>query len=190
MPLLKYTMFINSLLVQLKESGYRCKIYQMPSTLVGYADDLAAGCINERKLNNVMKIVYQHGCTWRCEFNAKKSVVLVNGKNTSEHISNKQARVFHLGAAKVEERQRYDHVSIRAPIAEDDVLGIKERLLKARKTLNAATGLGIRKNGLTMSTCNVIFWSLVITTALFGSEIWILSDKSILIVRNFSILCL
>ena len=185
MSLLKYTIFINSLPVQLKESGYCCKIYQMPSILVGYADDLAAGCINERKLNNVMKIVYQHGCTWRYEFNAKKSVVLVNGKNTSEQRSNKQARVFHLGAAKVEERQRYDHVSIGAAISEDDVSGIKERLSKACKTLNAVTGLIIRKNGLTISTCNVIFSLLVITTALFGSEIWILSDKSISLLETF-----
>ena len=51
MSLLNYTVFINSLLVQLKTSGYWCKIYRLPIAPVGYADDLASGCINEFKLN-------------------------------------------------------------------------------------------------------------------------------------------
>ena len=77
MSLLKYTVYINSLLVHIKESGLCCKIYRLPSAPVGYADDLAAGCINEYRLNQVMRIVYRHGCTWRYEFNARKSGVLV-----------------------------------------------------------------------------------------------------------------
>ena len=65
---------------------------------------------------------------------------------------------FSLGDAKVLERLQYDHVGIRASVDINDITGIEERLAKARKTLNAATGLGIRRNGLTISTCNVIFW--------------------------------
>ena len=63
MSLLKYTVFINFLLVQLKSSGHSCKIYHLPSAPVGYADDLASGSVNEYKLNQVMRIVYRHGCT-------------------------------------------------------------------------------------------------------------------------------
>ena len=48
MSLIKYTVFINSLLVQLKMSGFCCKIYTTPSTPVRYADDLATGCYNAR----------------------------------------------------------------------------------------------------------------------------------------------
>ena len=58
MSLLKYTVLINSLLIQLKNSGNCCRIYQTPSTPVGYADDLATGCSSERKLNNIRDIVY------------------------------------------------------------------------------------------------------------------------------------
>ena len=63
MSLIKYTVFINSLLVYLKNSGFCCKLYDTPSTPVGYADDLATGCPNNRKLERVMETVYQHGCT-------------------------------------------------------------------------------------------------------------------------------
>ena len=46
MSLLKYTVFINLLLFQLKSSGHCCKIYHLPSAPVGYADDLASGSVN------------------------------------------------------------------------------------------------------------------------------------------------
>ena len=54
MSLLKNMVFINSLLIQLRDSGHCCKISQVPSTPVGYADDLVSGCINESKLRQVM----------------------------------------------------------------------------------------------------------------------------------------
>ena len=185
MSLIKYTVFINSLLVYLKNSGHCCKLYNTPSTPVGYADDLATGCINNRKLDRVMEVVYQHGCTWRYEFNAKKSGVLVYGESRTEHIRNARNRAFRLGPAKVNERENYDHVGIRAIISDDDISGIEERLSKARRTFNAVASIGIRSNGLTMATCNIIFWTIVVPTALSGSEIWILNAKSISIIESF-----
>ena len=113
MSLLNYTLFINSLLVQLKLSGLCCKIYRTPSTPVGYADDLARGCINVNRLNQVMDIVYQHRCTWRYEFNAWTSGVLVFGDNTLNNRGKDQMREFQLGVAKVKERLSYDHVGVR-----------------------------------------------------------------------------
>ena len=62
-----------------------------------------------------------------------------------------------------------------------------ERLSKARKTLNAATGLGIRKSGLTMATCNIIFWSLVVHSATYGSEIWHLNGNSLSLLESFQL---
>ena len=112
LSLLKYTLFINSLLIQLKNSGYCCKIYHEPSTPVGYAYDLASGSINVTKLNQVMRIVYQHGCTWRYEFNARKSGVLVYEGERPINQQNVRMDEFRLGEAKVLERLEYDHVGI------------------------------------------------------------------------------
>ena len=134
-----------------------------------------------------MDIVYRHGCTLRYEFNAKKSGVLVYGEDRKEHKHNVQHRAFRLGPAKVSERENYDHVGIRAIISDDDVSGIEERLSKARRTFNAVSGIGIRSNGLTMATCNVIFWTIVVPAALYGSEIWIMNAKAIAIIEAFQI---
>ena len=154
---------------------------------MGYADDLASGCINANRLNQVMDIVYQHGCTWRYEFNARKSGVLVFDEDTVNNRSKYQMREFKLGNLKVKERLNYDHVGIWTSVLLDDVSGVAERVAKARTTFNAATGLGIRRNGLTIATCNIIFWSLAVPTALYGCEVWRMSNKAINLLETFQL---
>ena len=180
MSLIKYTVFINSLLDLLKESQLCCKLYLTPSAPVAYADDLAATCLNKTKMDRAMDIVYSHGRTWRYDFNAKKSGILVFGENLREHETNSKNRLFLLGPERVCERSTYEHVGINVSIFSPDISGIK-----ARRTFNALTGLGIRKSGLTMATCNIVFWSIVIPVALYGCEVWRMNDDSISELENF-----
>ena len=81
MSLMKYTVFINSLLVELRDAGICCKIYKTPSAHLGYADDVATCCLTKSKIDKAMDIVYNHGCAWHYEFNAKKSGILVYGES-------------------------------------------------------------------------------------------------------------
>ena len=64
-------------------------------------------------------------------------------------------------------------------------LRVTEKIGKGRRALNAASGLGIRINGITMKTCNLIFWTIVMPIITFGSEIWMISDKDIDSLQNF-----
>ena len=64
-------------------------------------------------------------------------------------------------------------------------MGIEERLSKARRTFNAVAGVGIRSDGLTMGTCSVILWTVVVPAALYGSEAWILNAKSLAAIESF-----
>ena len=187
LSLLKYTVFINSLLVNLRDSGLCAKIYQTPSTPQGYADDLAAVCLSKRKTDAVMERVYLHGCTWRYDFNARKSGILVYGENRRAHDRNSINRSFRLGPAKVKEMTEYDHVGIRASIYAGSTSGIEERIGKARRALNAVSGIGIRKNGLNIATCNYIFWTIVVPIALYGCELWRMNSDSINILNTFQI---
>ena len=92
-----------------------------------------------------MDIVAALGRTWRYNFNAKKSGILVYGDDKHENNQNSGLRTFRLGDDVVAERNNYDHVGIRATIYEEDVSGLEERISKARRTLNAVSGLGIKK---------------------------------------------
>ena len=103
MSLIKYTTFINSLIVMLQNSSFCCSIRRIPSTPVGYADDLATCSLSERKLKGSVRLVYRHGCLWRYHFNAKKSVILVFGETPATNMFNSERRIFMLGNDRVRE---------------------------------------------------------------------------------------
>ena len=86
-------------------------------------------------------------------------------------------RAFTLGPERVRERVTYEHVGINVSIFSHDTSGVTARLTKVCRTFNALTALGIRKCGLTMPTCNIIFWSIVVPVALYGCEVWHLNDS-------------
>ena len=134
-----------------------------------------------------MDAVYNHGCTWRYDFNARKSGVLVFGENRLTHERNAINRTFELGPARVKEVTEYDHVGVKTSIFPECSTGIEERVGKARRALNAITGLGIRRNGINIATCNCIFWTIIVPIATYGCELWHLNGDSIKILETFQI---
>ena len=146
LSLMKYITFINSLLVERKESNICCKIYKMPSTPVG---------------------------------------ILVYGESVKDHNRNSINRIFKLGPDRVKERSNYDHVGIRNTIFDSDISGISERISKGRRSFNAQSGIGIRKGGVTIFTCNILFWTIVVPTTIYGCELWILDDAVLTLLEDF-----
>ena len=101
-----------------------------------------------------MDILYALGRTWRYDFNAKKSGVLVLGESKLENSRNRLDRSFKLGTESVPEKVEYEHVGVKLSILDDDSTGVEERLSKARRALNPVSGIGIRKNGLNIASCS------------------------------------
>ena len=108
---------------------------------------------------------------------AKKSAVQVYGETRVEHTSNTRRRMFKLGSDKVPEKESYDHVGVKACIFNNDESRALEKNSKGRRILNATTGLGIRRNGLSMSVCNVIVCAIVVPIITFGCKTWVMSDN-------------
>ena len=185
LSLVKYTAFIDSLLVDLANSNLCSAIYRIPSSPVGYADDLAASTTSKNRMDQVMTKVNQHGCDWRYSFNTKKSAVLVFGESARESRIGSTYRMFSLGGIRVKEKLFYDHVGIKTCVKGDTHVRTEEKVTKARKVLNMTTNIGIRKGGLNLKTCNVIYWTIVIPTLLFGCEIWLLKDRDMSILDAF-----
>ena len=185
LSLVKYTAYIDSLITILEESDLCCKIYRIKSSPLGYADDLAASTVSKQRMDRVMSIVYQHGCDWRYSFNASKSAVLVYGDTDKERRIGMKDRMFSLGGKRVQEKMYYDHVGVKACVKGDTHVRTEEKISKARKVLNMSTNVGIRKGGLNLSTCNLIFWTLVIPTLMFGCEIWLIKQKDIDLLNAF-----
>ena len=181
----KYIAFINPLVDKLELSDLCCKVGTIRASPVSYADDLATACISKRKLDCVLEIVYEYSRKWRFDFNAGKSAIMVYGENSRENARNASNRVFKLGQGRIKERDEYDHVGVKACLNLEGNSRVDEKISKGRRTLNATAGLGIRRNGLNMATCNLIFWVIVMPIITFGSEIWQLTDGDIAKLQAF-----
>ena len=83
------------------------------------------------------------------------------------------------------EKPSYEHVGVTSCLFEEDMSGVEDRLSKARRALNAISGLGKRRNGLSVATCCLIFWVIVAPIALYGSELLVLNNKSMKLFEDF-----
>ena len=185
LSLVKYTAFINSLISSLETSGVCSSIYRIQTSPVGYADDIAASTKSKRRMDLVMDRVFSHSCLWRYTFNADKSAVLVFGESKRDRRIGSANRVFSLGPERVKERLYYDHVGVKTCVQGDTHVRTEEKVAKARKVLNMASTLGIKKGGLSLSACNLIFWMVVMPTLCFGCEIWVIKKKDVKILKAF-----
>ena len=132
-----------------------------------------------------MSTVSKHGNDWRYAFNAGKSAVLVFGESKAESKIGSCNRVFKLGGRRVKDRLYYDHIGIKICVDGDTHVRTEEKVSKARKVLNMSTNMGVRKGGLNLKTCMVIFWSVVIPTLLFGCEAWFIKYRDMELLRSF-----
>ena len=100
---------------------------------------------------------------------------------------NSERRDFMLGGDRVKERLSYEHVGVTCSLFDGDASGIESRLSKVKRVLNAVSGMGIQRNGLSVATCCMIFLDIVTPIALFGSELWFLDDKACALLEAFQI---
>ena len=128
LSLMKYIAFINSLLEELEASKLCSVIFNIKSSPVGYADDMATCSTSKNKLDKVMCVVHKHGLKWRYAFNASKSAVLVFGESLKDRRIGSNARMFKLGKDRVKERLYYDHVGIKTCVKGDTYVRTEEKV--------------------------------------------------------------
>ena len=110
---------------------------------------------------------------------------MVFGEERKVNTVNKKDRMFRLGPEGIKEKDNYDHVGVKMSIFPDDTSSVEEKISKGKKTLNASSGMGFRKNRLNMGACNIIYWQVVMPTVLFGSEVWVLSERDKELLNSF-----
>ena len=187
LSLIKYTAFIDSLIVTLEQSGACASVYGIHVSPLGYADDIASASISERDIDKVLRLADRHSREWRYEFNAKKSAVSVFGKTTRQYEDDAQHRQYLLGPERVKETKEYDHVGLKSCAGGKYSNRTIEKIKKGRKTLNAASGIGLRRGGLNMRACSFIFWSLIVPIVTFASELWVMGEEDVRLLDDFQI---
>ena len=185
LSLIKYAVFINSLLVSLEKSRLCCVVHGINTTPLGYADDIAAASTSRRKIDGIMDIVYKHSTRWRYRFNAGKSAVLIYGESTNERKNNAIHRQFTLGNEKIKEKLTYDHLGVKCSITGNNDERTNDKISKGRKALGASSGIGVKKGGVSMLACNLVFWSFIIPMVTYGCELWVMTENDINLLDSF-----
>ena len=131
-----------------------------------------------------MSTVFKYGNDWRYAFNVGKSAVLVFG---SPKQSVKLVAVIGC-LSWGEDGSRRDSITITYDydcVDGDTHVMMEEKVSKARRVLNMSTNMEVRKGGLNLKTCTVIFWSVVIPTLLFCCEAWFIKYRDMELSRSF-----
>ena len=73
----------------------------------------------------------------------------------------------------------YDHIGLKSCDCKNCIVRTEDKISKGRRSLNAAPALGIRKGGLTIYSCNIIYWCMIVPIITYGCELWILKQNDI-----------
>ena len=134
-PLL-FSIFINKLAKLINESGIGINIKNKKVAILMYADDIVIITDNPQDLKKGLQIASEFGKKWRCRYNAKKTQVVLFGKNRKIKLE------WSIGSQKIEQVESYKYLGIEI---EDKLKWslFKKRLLeKANRNMRAAMGMG------------------------------------------------
>ena len=80
LSMLLFIIYIDPLLVELKQSNVGAHIADHNITCPAFADDVALLALTEKNLQKLVDIAFIYSNKWRFTFNAKKSYYMVFGK--------------------------------------------------------------------------------------------------------------
>ena len=149
---------------------------------MGYADDMASACPSKANIDKTLNIIDTHAKKWRYSYNAKKSAVMVYGETKREHERGSKFRNFVLNGEKVPEKKEYDHVGVRNCLFQNYMPRTEDRISRG---INAVSSIGVRKKGINMATCSILYWSIIVPIVTYGSELWVMSSGKICELRKF-----
>ena len=185
LSLLKYTAFIDPLIRELEDAEISCHIAVIPTSPVGYADDMATSSTSKHNLDRALTIVTEYSNRWRYSYNAAKSNIMVYGESRREFKIGRKDRMFNICNERVKEAESYDHVGIKNCLFSNYKPRTEERISKGRRAFNAITSVGIKRKGVSMKVCSTLFWSIIAPIVTYGSEIWVLRGDEIESIRKF-----
>ena len=171
LSLIKYLAFINSLITGLEQRGLCSSIYGISVSPLGYADDVASATTSKYNTDKVLKLVYDHSCMWRYRFNPPKSAVLVYGESKRENKNNSKFCTYKLGNDPIKETYSYDYLGLKNNCLRHNKERITKKISKGRRTLNAASGIGLKLGPLTFKACGMVFWAMIVPVVTFACEL-------------------
>ena len=167
-----YLLYVNDLLVELRNSGVGARVGNIYCGSVAQADDLLLLALSARGLQRMMNIAYRYSIKWRSKYNSSKSNVSVYGESVQRNRQQSSIRKWYLGNKEVKENPTVKHVGIILSNNGSFNDAIINACTKGRGTYMSLCGAGVRPSGLNPLTSTKLYKSIVLPRALYGSELW------------------
>ena len=110
---------------------------------------------------------------------------MVYRETKREHDRGSKFRNFPLGGEKVPTNKEYDHVGVKNCLFQNCMPRTEDRISRGGRAFNAFASVGIRKKGITMATCSVLYWSILVPIVIYGCKLWVMSSEEISELRKF-----
>lgn len=160
-----YQLYVNDLLILLRKSGFGAYFDDINVTCPAYADDIALVATSAFKLQELIKIAYNHSVKWRYHYNAAKCDIIVVG-NTNVKTT------FWLGKDCIKVVNKCKHlgtIMTSVPRLLREVM--QEKVYKGKQALMAVHGIGNRRIAVSTKILSHIYWSVSVPVMTYGCEV-------------------
>jgi hypothetical protein len=186
-----YLIYINEMLVSLRESGHGAGIGDIYCGTAAQADDVALLALSPKSLQVMLNISYEFSCTWRSIYNALKTIILVYGETKAKHMKNRMARKWFLGEKAIVEGLTAKHVGVHLNTDRKHNISVEKASQCGRKAFLGLVGAGVRPRGLNPITSSRLYKVIVLPRFLYGCELWTnLSQKNLIQLETVNRFCI
>ena len=156
-----FTLYIDGLFTELKQSGYGCHINNTYMGALSYADDIILSCPSIRGLNRMIKICSFFGNSNHITFNCKKTVCIKFGGKTHdyEHLT--------LNGNDIEWVSEIKHLGNNLNISRNDELDCQ---IKTSHFIGYVNKLIVNFGHLRGNVLNKLF--KLFCCSFYGSQMW------------------
>jgi hypothetical protein len=183
-----FLLFIDDLLKSLCNITFGLSVREVACYAPTQADDITILALSKANLEAMLDCCYTYACDWRFNFNVNKSVVIVFNESASNH---KPTRSWCIGGHPIKEVDVVVHLGSTLTKDLRQTVNINNACQKARGSFLGLINCGLHAGGFHPLTSLKIYNSVVLPSALYGSELWCdLTKSSILSLERVQHFCL
>ena len=169
-----YMVFLNSLIVELQQSGFGASIYHISIASPCHADDVFLIALYKLALIRMLAICVEYSRRWRYDYNMDKTVILAWGKDTEPSVD------IYMGNERLSIEYVCEHVGVSlCTNTRNSKIALDSKINAARGALLAARGMGSHQVPVTPKALSKVYWSVSVPKLTYGLDVLPLSDVEI-----------
>jgi hypothetical protein len=146
-------------------------VMNIPSASPTFADDIAVVALYKPTLQRMFATCYQFSLQWRFDFNARKSEVIIFGRDECP------TRMVMLGDQAVKETDSCKHMGVLLATSNaHKVQCIADKIQASKKEVGAIMGLGNCRVPVTTAAASKLYWSVSVPKLAYGIPVSELPD--------------